>query len=89
MICDGLGNVLESTTLPKVAVEAIYGYCRIRGISVVAFCEKKIVCERRDAQTDSVMQYGESELNVPTLSFHRRKKPNKMILFWDEETNGE
>ena len=89
VICDGLGNVLESTTLPKVAVEAICGYCRIRGISVVAFCEKKIFCERRDAQTDSVIQYGESEPEcVPTLSFHRRKKPNKMILFWDEETNG-
>ena len=85
---DGLGNVLESLTLPAVAAEAICGYCRIRGISVVAFCEEKIVCEKRDAQTDLVMEYGEAEpISVPTLSLYE-KKPNKMILFWDEETNG-
>ena len=85
---DGLGNVLESLTLPAVAAEAICGYCRIRGISVVAFCEEKIVCEKRDAQTDLVMEYGEAEpISVPKLSLYE-KKPNKMILFWDEETNG-
>ena len=85
---DGLGNVLESLTLPPVAAEAICGYCRIRGISVVAFCEEKIVCEKRDAQTDLVMEYGEAEpISVPKLSLYE-KKPNKMILFWDEETNG-
>jgi len=88
VIYDGLGNVLESVTLPQVAVDAICGYCRIRGISVVAFCEEKIVCERRDKQTDLVMEYGEAEpVCVPTLSFYE-KKPNKMILFWDKETNG-
>lgn len=85
---DGLGNVLESLTLPAIAAEAICGYCRIRGISVVAFCEEKIVCEKRDAQTDLVMKYGEAEpISVPKLSLYE-KKPNKMILFWDEETNG-
>ena len=85
---DGLGNVLESLTLPAIAAEAICGYCRIRGISVVAFCEEKIVCEKRDAQTDLVMEYGEAEpISVPKLSLYE-KKPNKMILFWDEETNG-
>jgi len=88
VIYDGLGKVLESVTLPQVAVDAICGYCRIRGISVVAFCEEKIVCERRDKQTDLVMAYGEAEpVCVPTLSFYE-KKPNKMILFWDKETNG-
>ena len=44
---DGLGNVLESLTLPAVAAEAICGYCRTAVFPVTAYAGEDCLAEER------------------------------------------
>ena len=87
--CDADGTVLESIELDSVVAQSVIRFAERAGASAVAFCGSRILCSRRDENTDLVLKYGEPapEAVGPMIAnvIDEGIGINKILLFCDEK----
>jgi len=87
--CDADGSVLESIELESVVAQSVIRFAERAGASAVAFCGSRILCSRRDKDTDLVLKYGEPapEAVGPMIAnvIDEGIGINKILLFCDEK----
>ena len=84
--CDGRGKTIKSRTLDKAYVKDILRFAEARDCTIVAFCDTKIVCSKRNELTDKVLDYGEPEPVEcgDLLAKSDEYDVNKLLLFCDD-----
>jgi Cof subfamily protein (haloacid dehalogenase superfamily) len=89
LTCDADGTVLESIELDSVVAQSVIRFAERAGASAVAFCGSRILCSRRDENTDLVLKYGEPapEAVGPMIAnvIDEGIGINKILLFCDEK----
>ena len=87
IVSDGKGQTRTSETLDASAVKSILRFAKTRGCVIIAFCDDTIVCSKRNASTDRVLDYGEPEPVEcgDLLAKSDEYAINKLLLFGDEE----
>ena len=87
--CDADGTVLESIELESVIAQSVIQFAERAGASAVAFCGSRILCSRRNKDTDLVLKYGEPapEAVGPMIAnvIDEGIGINKILLFCDEK----
>ena len=87
--CDADGTVLESIELESVIAQSVFRFAERAGASAVAFCGSRILCARRNKDTDLVLKYGEPapEAVGPMIAnvIDEGIGINKILLFCDEK----
>jgi len=87
LVYDADGEVIYSNPLPdELAAEGI-DFAKSRGVSLVAFCKDRILCEARDEQTDRVLDFGEPapEAVGPMKAVLGKVQMHKLILLGGPE----
>lgn len=87
IVSDGKGQTKTSETLDASAAKSILRFAKTRGCVIIAFCDDTIVCSKRNASTDRVLDYGEPEPVEcgDLLAKSDEYAINKLLLFGDEE----
>ena len=87
IVSDGKGQTKRSETLDASAAKSILRFAKTRGCVIIAFCDDTIVCSKRNASTDRVLDYGEPEPVEcgDLLAKSDEYAINKLLLFGDEE----
>eukprot|EP00240_Pyramimonas_obovata_P016166 CAMPEP_0118940056 /NCGR_PEP_ID=MMETSP1169-20130426/30491_1 /TAXON_ID=36882 /ORGANISM="Pyramimonas obovata, Strain CCMP722" /LENGTH=288 /DNA_ID=CAMNT_0006884453 /DNA_START=76 /DNA_END=942 /DNA_ORIENTATION=- len=88
LIYDEAGEIIYSNPLPDhIALEGIQ-FAKKHGVSLIAFCQDRILCESEDEHTDRTLDFGEprAEAMGPLEDVLGEVEMHKLILMGEEST---
>lgn len=79
--CDADGAVVESIELNAVVAQSVFRFAKRNAVTAVAFCGTRILCDKRNADTDKVLAYGEPTPEPVGDMTNVETGINKILLF--------